>query len=275
MRNLFLLLLIVLGTNSVFSIETNPPETSGGSLKGFVFDVNANQALEYATISMISKREGKAVNGTITDATGFFKVKHVDFGMYKIEVSFIGYKSKFVERVIIKPDDRNVDLGRIELEPLTENIDEAVVVADRPTLTYKIDKKIINVSQQHTSASGTAVEILENIPSITVDIEGNVSLRGSESFTVLIDSKPTVLDPSDALSQIPASAIENIEVITNPSAKFNAEGTSGIINIITKKNKLQGFNGIANLNGGMYNRYGGDILINWRKERVNFFVGGD
>jgi outer membrane receptor protein involved in Fe transport len=262
-------------TNSVFSTETNPTETAGGSLKGFVFDVNANQPLEYATISMISKREGKAVNGTITDATGFFKIKHADFGMYKIEISFIGYKKQVFDRVPIKPDDRDVDLGRIELEPLTENIDEAVVVADRPTMTYKIDKKVINVSQQHTSASGTAVEILENIPSITVDIEGNVSLRGSESFTVLIDNKPTVLDPSDALSQIPASAIENIEVITNPSAKYDAEGTTGIINIITKKNKLQGFNGIMNINAGMFERYGGDILINWRKERLNFFVGAD
>lgn len=273
-RYLLIFAVLFLSAN-VFSAEEKPVESSGGTLKGFVFDVNANQPLEYATISMISKREGKAVDGTITDATGFFKVKGVRFGMYQVVISFIGYEPKTIDKVMIRPDDKDIDLGKIELTPSTQNIDEAVVVADRPTLTYKIDKKVINVSQQHTSASGTAVEILENIPSITVDIEGNVSLRGSESFTVLIDNKPTVLDPSDALSQIPASAIENIEVITNPSAKFNAEGTSGIINIITKKNKLQGFNGIANLNAGMYGRYGGDILINWRKERVNFFVGGD
>jgi len=149
------------------------------------------------------------------------------------------------------------------------------VVADRPTMNYKIDKKVINVSQQHTSASGTAVDILETIPSVSVDIEGNVSLRGSESFTVFIDSKPTVLEPSEALSQIPASAIEQIEVITNPSAKYDPDGTAGIINIITKKNKLQGLSGLINANAGMFERYGVDFLVNWRKERVSFFFGGD
>jgi outer membrane receptor protein involved in Fe transport len=275
LRRLFFIAVVFGISLSAFSEETKPLEMRGGILKGFVFHVDADAPLEYATISMISKREGKAVNGTITDATGFFKVKNVDFGMYTVKISFIGYKPKTIERVAIRPDAKEVDLGRIDLEPATENIEEAVVVADRPTMTYKLDKKIINVSQQHTSASGTAVEILENIPSITVDIEGNVSLRGSESFTVLIDNKPTVLDPSDALSQIPTSAIENIEVITNPSAKYDPDGTSGIINIITKKNKLQGFNGVVNLNAGMYGRYGGDLLINWRKERMNIFIGAD
>ena len=273
-RLIFGVLLLSL-TVTTYAEETNPVEASKGTLKGFVFDTDANQPLEYATISIFSIKENKVVNGTITDQTGFFKLKNVDFGMYRIDISFIGYKPKSIDKVAIRPNSREVDLGRVELDPAVEAINEAVVVADRPTMTYKIDKKVINVSQQHTSASGTAVEILETVPSITVDIEGNVSLRGSESFTVLIDGKPTVLEPSDALSQIPASAIENIEVITNPSVKYDPDGTSGIINIITKRNKLQGFNGIANLNVGMYERYGGDILINWRKERVNFFVGAD
>lgn len=255
--------------------ETKPVEAAKGTLKGYVFDESVNQPLEYATVSLVRKKDNQVVNGTITDQTGFFKLKNVDFGMYKVDITFIGYKTKSFENVAIKPDSREVDLGRVQLASAVEEIDEAVVVADRPTMTYKIDKKVINVSQQHTSASGTAVEILETIPSVTVDIEGNVSLRGSQSFTVLIDGKPTVLEPSDALSQIPASAIENIEVITNPSAKYDPDGTSGIINIITKKNKLQGFNGILNLNAGMYERYGGDFLLNFRKEKFNFYVGAD
>lgn len=274
-RTLFLWVLLIGLSTPLFSEETNPAEASKGILKGFVFDTEANVPLEYATISILSLEGGNVINGTITDETGFFKIKGIDFGMYKINITFIGYKSKTIDRVIFKPNSREVDLGKISLESTVETLNEAVVVADRPTMTYKIDKKVINVSQQHTSASGTAVEILENIPSITVDIEGNVSLRGSESFTVLIDNKPTVLEPSDALSQIPASAIENIEVITNPSAKYDPDGTSGIINIITKKNKLQGFNGIVNANIGMYDRYGGDFLLNWRKERVNIFFGAD
>lgn len=274
-RRLIFLILIAGFSISTFAEENNPVEASKGTLKGYVFDETVNKPLEYATISIISKRDNKVVNGTITDQTGFFKLKNVDFGMYQVNITFIGYKTKTIDQVAVRPKSREVDLGKINLESSVETIDEAVVVADRPTMTYKIDKKVINVSQQHTSASGTAVEILENIPSITVDIEGNVSLRGSGSFTVLIDNKPTVLDPSDALNQIPASAIENIEVITNPSAKYDPDGTSGIINIITKKNKLQGFNGIVNANIGMYDRYGGDFLLNWRKERLNIFFGAD
>lgn len=273
-KTILFTLLFVLST-MIFADETNPVDARKGTLKGFVFDIQTKQPLEYATVTMIRKRDNQVVNGTITDQNGFYKIKDVDFGMYQIDITFIGYKTKSMERVMIKPDDKDVDLGQIDLEPSVKTLDEAMVIADRPTMTYKIDKKVINVSQQHTSASGTAVEILENIPSVTVDIEGNVSLRGSESFTVLIDNKPTVLDPSDALNQIPASAIENIEVITNPSVKYDPDGNSGIINIITKKNKLQGFNGIVNLNAGMYERYGGDILINWRKERINIFVGAD
>ncbi len=273
-RIIYSVLFILLSIN-VYSDEISGESGSRGCLKGFVFDANANQPLEYATISMTRKKDNQVVNGTITDETGFFKIKDVDFGKYKIEITFIGYKTKTLHDVAIRPDNKIVDLGQINLEPSIENIAEAVVVSDRPTMTYKIDKKVINVSQQHTSASGTAVEILETIPSVTVDIDGNVSLRGSTSFTVLIDNKPTVLDASDALSQIPASAIENIEVITNPSAKYDPDGTSGIINIITKKNKLQGFNGIVNLNAGIYERYGGDFLINWRKERLNIYVGAD
>jgi outer membrane receptor protein involved in Fe transport len=265
--------LILLSVNSF--AEDPVGEMKRGTLKGFVFNSGANQPLEYATISVIRKKDNTIATGTITDETGFFKIKDMDFGMYQVKISFIGYKSKTIDKVMIRPDNNVADLSQITLEPTVATLEEAVVVADRPTMTYKMDKKIINVSQQHTSASGTAVEILENIPSVTVDIEGNVSLRGSTSFTVLIDNKPTVLDASDALSQIPASSIENIEVITNPSAKYDPDGTSGIINIITKKNKLQGFNGIANMNVGMYDRYGGDFLINWRKERINIFVGAD
>lgn len=275
MMNKIILSLLMLISINVFAENVNPGGASKGTIKGFVFDTNANKPLEYATIAIISKKDNKVVTGTITDETGFFKIKNIDFGMYKIKITFMGYKSKTIENVPVKPNDKNVDLQQINLDPSTEILAEAVVVADRPTMTYKIDKKIINVSQQHTSASGSAVEILENIPSVTVDIDGNVSLRGSTSFTVLINNKPTVLDASDALSQIPASAIENIEVITNPSAKYDPDGTAGIINIITKKNKLQGFNGIVNVNGGTPERYGGDFLINWRKERFNVYVGAD
>jgi len=255
--------------------ETNPANTPGGSIKGFVYDQTSKQPLEYATITIIRKKDNQVVTGTISDQTGFFKIKGMDFGMYKIDVTFIGYKTKSLENVPVRPNDKDVDLGQILLEAAVETIGEAVVVADRPTMTYKIDKKVINVSQQHTSISGSAVEILENIPSVTVDIEGNVSLRGSQSFTVLIDGKPSLLNSSDALNQIPASSIENIEIITNPSAKYDPDGTAGIINIILKRNKLQGVSGVVNANYGSNNSLGGDFLFSFRKEKFNFYLGAD
>lgn len=275
LKRVLLFFLLVSTSTVVFPEDIKTGDAGKGSLKGFIYDSSANQPLEYATISIIRKRDQQLINGTITDQTGFFKIKDVDFGMYQINITFIGYKTKTLENIAIKPNDKDIDLGQVSLESTIETIDEAVVVADRPTMTYKIDKKIINVSQQHTSASGTAVEILENIPSVTVDIEGNVSLRGSSSFTVLIDNKPSMLDPSDALNQIPASSIENIEIITNPSAKFDPDGTAGIINIILKKNKLQGFSGVVNTNYGSNNSMGGDFLLSFRKEKLNFYIGAD
>ncbi|MFP4023293.1 MAG: TonB-dependent receptor domain-containing protein [Thiohalospira sp.] len=274
-KKLFLALVIIGVSINAFAEEINSSELVKGNLTGYVYDSNVNKPLEYATISLINLETGSVVNGTISDESGYFHLKNIEPGKYKIEITFIGYEKKVIESIEITNKTRKLELGQVMISPASESLDEVVVTADRPTMTYKIDKKVINVSQQHTSASGTAVEILENVPSVTVDIEGNVSLRGSQSFTVLIDNKPTVLDPSDALSQIPASAIENIEIITNPSAKYDPDGTSGIVNIITKKNKMQGVNGVVNLNAGKFDRYGGDFLLNYRKEKFNVYVGAD
>jgi outer membrane receptor protein involved in Fe transport len=142
-------------------------------------------------------------------------------------------------------------------------------------VVYQIDKKVVNVSQDLRSAGGTAIEALENIPAVQVDIEGNVSLRGSSSFTVLIDGKPTVLDPSEVLRTTPASTIENIEIITNPSSRYQPDGTGGIINIVTKKNRMLGLQGLFNVKTNTFGEYGGDFLLNYRKGNANFYVGGD
>lgn len=270
---IFLCIISCTFLHNAFSIDNNEVAAAKGTVKGFVFDSLANQPLEYATISILKKEDNSLVTGTISDFSGYFKIKGLDFGQYQLEVTFIGYFNKTIREIDINQSAKDIDLGQIQLRSASESMEGVVVVADRPTLQYKIDKKVINVSQQHTSASGTAVELLENIPSVTVDIEGNVSLRGSTSFTVLIDGKPTVLQPSEILSQIPASQIENIEIITNPSAKFDPDGVSGIINIVMKRNKLQGVSGIMNVNAGTQGRYGGDLLLTYRKEKVNFYVG--
>lgn len=142
-------------------------------------------------------------------------------------------------------------------------------------MEYKIDKKVVHVSEQYSAISGNATDVLENVPSIQVDIEGNVSLRGNSNFTVLIDDRPTVLDANEALQQIPAGMIKDIEIITNPSAKYDPEGTAGIINIITKKNYITGLNGVMHLNAGLDDKYGADLLLNYRQEKFNVFIGAD
>ena len=273
MKRILVLIFLAFIVVSV-SANENEGEIKKGGVKGFVIDASSKVPLEYATIAIKNKLTNK-LDGTITDQTGFFRMNGLDLGTYSVEITFIGYQSISLPEFELTAKNNFKDLGQIIIAPSSQNIDEVVVVSDRPTVSYKIDKKVINVSQQHTSASGTAVELLETIPSVTVDITGTVSLRGSTSFTVLIDGKPTVLEPSEALNQIPASAIENIEIITNPSAKFDPDGSSGIINIITKKNQLQGVTGLINLTGGYFDQYGGDFLLNFRKERFNFYIGGD
>ena len=248
---------------------------SPGTIKGLVYDSHTNEPLEFATIALTNSSDSSLVSGSISDSNGFFRLKDIESGTYILNVRFMGYHDKQVTDIRLHAQQRSLDMGKILVSPMDELLDEVVVVADRPTMSYQIDKKVINVSQLHTSASGTAVEILENIPSVTVDIDGDVSLRGSGSFTVLIDGKPSILDANDILNQIPASQIENIEIITNPSARFDPDGVAGIINIVMKQNRMQGINGIANINGGSYNRYGTDFLVNYRRNRVNVYAGGD
>jgi outer membrane cobalamin receptor len=270
---LFFALFQFLSISILLSNETEsmiPP----GIIKGLVYDSFGSEPMEFSTIALKETTDSTLVNGAITDVNGFFRLKDVPQGNYFLEISFMGYESFESDEINLSANE-GVDIGVVNLRPTDEMLNEVVVVADRPTMTYQIDKKVINVSQLHTSASGSAVEVLENIPSITVSIEGDVSLRGSSSFTVLIDGKPSILDPNDILNQIPASQIENIEIITNPSARFDPNGVAGIINIVMKKNRQQGMNGVVNVNAGTPGRYGGDLLFNYRKERINFFFGAD
>ncbi|MFW6259830.1 MAG: TonB-dependent receptor domain-containing protein, partial [Tangfeifania sp.] len=149
------------------------------------------------------------------------------------------------------------------------------VVADKAQVEFKLDKKVVNVSQVISAVGGTAVDVLENTPSVQVDIEGNVTVRGSSNFTVLIDGRPSVLSGSEALRQIPSSSIENIEIITNPSAKYEPDGNAGIINLVMKKNSLNGLSGLVNASIGTRDKYRGDFTLNYRTEKFNYFIGAD
>ena len=250
-----------------------------GQLSGRVVDEVSNQPMSYVTVSVHNLKDSILINGGITDNNGNFKLDDISLGSnYLFKCSFIGYNSIYQNLDFI--NNKTINLGKIILSSGNEVLNDVEIRADKPAITYEIDKKIVNVEQMNNVVSQTAVEVLANIPSVSVDMDGNVALRGSQGFTLLIDGRPTVMPPSDALQLIQAANIKDIEIITNPSAKYDAEGTSGIINVILKKSKLEGVSTLININGSNaangydFWNYGGDFLTSINKGKVKFNIGG-
>ena len=271
---------IILFLTSVMVWAQRPPVENelamrSGRIRGVIIDSQTLQPMEYANIAIFNKRDSSLVTGGITNQNGQFDISGLGFGVYYAEANFIGYEKVSLPEIRIIPNNQVVDVGKLPLNASTIEVAGIDVVAERQRIEYQIDKKVINVRQDINAAGGTAVDVLENTPSVEVDIDGNVSLRGSSNFTVLIDGRPSVLSGTDALRQIPASVIENIEIITNPSAKYDPDGMAGIINIVMKKNILAGFNGIVNAMVGTGNKYRTDLTINYRTKKSNLFFGAD
>lgn len=243
-----------------------------GEIFGNIVDSLTNKGVAYATIIALKQPDNKMAGGVVTEDNGNFSIPDLPFGKYKLKISFVGYNTLFVDEIELSPSKSTFQLKNVILAPTTLKTVE--VIGDKPLITYEIDKKVINVEDQINTDGQSVTEILENIPSITVDADGTVSLRGSSSFTLLIDGIPTAMDASDALATIPASTIKDIEIITNPSAKFDAEGTSGIINIITKKSKLEGISSLINLSAGRFSNHNGDFSLNIKKKKWTFDVAG-
>ena len=250
-----------------------------GQVVGKVVDNQSNASISYATISLLHLGDSSFLKGVISDEQGKFKIENIVLNQsYLLRVTFIGYKTLF--KNIDFKNDKLVDLKEVVISPSAELLKGVEVRSDQPMVTFEIDKKVINVEQMNTVVSQTAVQVLANIPSISVDIDGNVSLRGSQGFTLLIDGIPSAMPSSEALQLIQASNIKDIEIITNPSAKYDAEGTAGIINIILKKNILQGVSTLININGGNsangtdYWNYGADFITSINKEKVKLNIGG-
>lgn len=254
------------------SPSTVPPNRA--TISGKVVDADTKQAMEYANVT-IYKLDSTMVTGAITDSKGEFTIGPIKFGTYYVIANFIGFNKTKINNIKITGENREINLGTIKLEPAHQQLDEVNVVADKARVEYKIDKKVINVGQDINANGGTAVDVLENTPSVQVDIEGNVTLRGSSNFTVYIDGRPSSLSGSDALQQIPASALQNIEIITNPSAKYDPDGTAGIINLVMKKDILSGFNGIVNASVGTRNKKRFDLTINQKTKKRNITFGVD
>lgn len=267
MRKILLLLIILLIS---FSVQSQRPERTEVTVTGKVIDIETKQPLEYATISFINKKENKVVTGGITDGNGSFSIP-VPQGMYSVKIEYMSFKTQTIpnKRII-----QNENLGTISLELDFEALGEVEIIAERTTVEIKLDKKIYNVGKDLTVRGGTVSDVLDNVPSVSVDVEGNVALRGNDNVRILINGKPSGLvglNSTDALRQLPAESIEKVEVITSPSARYDAEGTAGILNIILRRSKLQGLNGAITTNVGYDPAAGISGNINYRTGDFNFF----
>jgi len=244
-----------------------------GVVQGEVKD-NSNSPVEFATVSLFKAKDSSLVTGAISDIEGKFIISKVPFGSYYAEVGFIGFETKTLPSITITKEQPLINLGNISLLSYAKNMDDFNVVEERDLIETKIDKKVYNVSKDVGAQGDNGLEVLKNMPSVDVDDEDKISLRGDESVKILINGRPSAIDPSQLLKQIPASTIEKIEVITNPSAKYNPEGMSGILNIILKKENSSGFNGSFNA-GFTYNKkpgYNTSLSVNYKKNKLNVFT---
>jgi outer membrane receptor protein involved in Fe transport len=249
-----------------------------GKLSGEIYDKITSKPIEYSNVVLYSSKDSSIVNGTITNSSGEFSFEKLSFGKMYVKMSYIGYKTKVIDSITINPKNKELNLGRILLEPSAINLSEVLVSSERDMMVNNLDKKVINVEKNITSSGGTAVDVMQNIPSVSVDVDGEVSLRGNKNVTILIDGRPNglaSLGSGDLLNQIPASSIESIELVTNPSAKYDPEGTAGIINIVLKKRTNIGLNGIISANAGTGDKYNSSLNFNLRQFPFNFFASYD
>lgn len=262
------LFLFIANYSTVFAQEAS----TVGKLSGRVVN-GAGDPVSYITVTLL-KGESEVVNGALTDDNGKFTIENTGSGTFSLRVSGIGLTTKTIPGINILPGEKNKNIGEVKVETTTQQLDAVKITGEKPLMEMGIDKKVFNVEKNITAAGGSASDVLQNIPSVSVDIDGDVSLRGKGNVTILIDGKPATLlgsDAASALQSLPASSIENIEVITNPSAKYDAQGMTGIINIVTKKEKRFGVNGNVRLGASTRDKYNAGLSVNLKNDKWNIF----
>ncbi len=241
------------------------------SIKGFVFEKESGESLAGASVTLYHLGDSSMVAGTVADTAGMFEIKPVPQGTYLLEISFIGFNTKIIN-VTITNEPGN--LGAFYLEPSEILLGEVIVTAPRSALVNQLDKKVYNVEEDILAESGSVSEILQNIPSLSVDIDGNITLRNTGNITFFVNGRPSAMlrrNPASVLEQMPANSIERIEIITNPSARYRPDGIGGIINIVMKKETREGINGQVTVNAGTEKRYNGHVTLNYATERLKLF----
>ncbi|MDA9037417.1 TonB-dependent receptor [Flavobacteriaceae bacterium] len=272
MKKYFFLILGLVVT-TVFGQQ---PQTNGRpplkkiKLTGTVIDQETQEVLEYATISLVNEGFPDRIQGGITDSKGNFDLE-IFPGKYNVTIEYIGFDKITFNGKVLRD---NENLGTIALKIAAESLDEIELVGERTEVEIRLDKRIYNVGKDITVRGGSVADVLDNVPSVSVDVEGNIALRGNENVRILINGKPSGLvglSGPQGLRSLPAESIEKVEVVTSPSARYEASGTAGILNIILKKEELEGFNGSFVVNGGFPTSYGGNVSLNWRTKKVNLF----
>ena len=273
MRKLFLSLLIWLIAPAVFS----------QTIKGKLVDSMENVPIEYASVVVYNQKDSTLVTGTVTSQEGDFEIQNVKPGRYYLTARFMGYETKTVDNITIEKNE-TVNLSSLALLPNQKMLDEIEITGEKVTTVHKVDRQVFEADKFQASQGGTATDVLRNLPSISVDAQGQIRARGSSGFVVLINGKPVQTDATVILNQMPANAVQNIEIITAPSAKYDPEGKAGIINIITHQGAADGLFAQINARVGMpsiedYNnaesapRFGGDFTINYRKNKWDISLG--
>ena len=250
-------------------------QKGNGVVIGLLKEKGTGQPVELATIALHTSESQQVVTGGLTDSKGHFRIDQLPQGSYYAEASFVGYSPVRSETFTLA-SNQTVDLGTLYIVE-GEQLNEVVVEGRKSTFVAQLDRKVFHVGQDILSSSGSASDLMQNIPSVEVDMEGTVSLRGNENVTILINGKPSAMMSAktrgDALNQLSASSIERIEIITNPSAEYKPDGVSGIINIVMKKEAGTGLNGVLNGNIGSYGRNNAGVNLNYGMKGVNLFGG--
>ncbi|MBM3186599.1 MAG: TonB-dependent receptor, partial [Bacteroidetes bacterium] len=265
---------------SSFVRAQNKSGNGDGILIGRVIHEKLEKPMEYVSIKLLSSKDSSVIAGVYTDSDGKFNLENLAFGSFILKINLTGFETQFISPVIFSETTNLFNAGTIKLSPAKEVVLEGVkVVGKSDVLTTGIDKKIYNVAEDLSVKGGTANDILNRLPSVEVDQDGNVMLRGEGTVTILIDGRPSALSGGNGktlLDALPAGSVERIEIVTNPSAKYNPDGTSGIINIVLKKNKLKGLNGSVSVNLGSGDLTGGNVAegnasLSYRNGWVNVY----
>lgn len=267
---LFLTLAICITT-----VKLNAQTTGDGKITAKVVDAKTNETIPFATAVILNRKTKALVKGVQTDINGNLSMVGLPKGVFTFKLSYVGYQTMVRDSISINGTINNINLGTIKMSTAKGTaLNEVTITAPKSTIQLGVDKKVFSVDQSLVSEGGSASDLLQNVPSVTSDIDGNVSLRGSTGVKVLIDGKPSLIaggNVAQILQSIPASSIESVELITNPSAKYDAEGQSGIINIVLKKNKKLGLNGNLALTAGNRDNYNASTSLSFQNSKVNLY----